>query len=186
MAKHYVHSLGFQGKPYLSVHVRFEKLYLHAKKEGKSVDVFLDCCVGRLNSVISQLTQRFNISKEDVLLNWDYSPYGTKGCPLWTGCGYNTDKYLHKITAKTNYFEPHDFGAPANRGFISLVEMNALFGGEALVTVGDGSYQYTIGGTFISLHNHMNVEAAKGLHYANLCMPQETVHELSGVLPTNC
>ena len=188
MASRYVDSLGFKGKPYLSVHVRFEKLYLHAKERGKSIDVFLDCCVRRLNSLISLLTVKYDISKENILLNWDYSPYGTIGCPIWR-CGYTTNKYLQEIAARSSYFEPSKFGVSTNRGFISLVEMNALFGGKALITVGEGSYQYTIGETFIDRHrdtSSWDPKAASGLHYGSLCMPQENLHELPGMLSPYC
>ena len=46
-AKLYVDSLGFRGAHYLSIHVRFEKLYLYVTHLGKSVDAYLDCCVRR-------------------------------------------------------------------------------------------------------------------------------------------
>ena len=44
------------------------------------------------------------------------------------------------------------FGVPINHGLVSLVEMNALLGGRALVTVGDGSYQTTLIEIFIQHH----------------------------------
>lgn len=144
--------------------------------------------IRRLNSLISLLTVKYDISKENILLNWDYSPYGTIGCPIWR-CGYTTNKYLEEIAAQPSYFEPSKFGVSTNRGFISLVEMNALFGGKALVTVGEGSYQYTIGETFIDRHrdtSSRDPKAASGLHYGSLCMPQENLHELPGMLSPYC
>ena len=151
-------SLGFRGAPYLSVHVQFEK---HTKQMGKFVDTYLDCCMRRLNSLLSAVTGKFNISKNNILLNWDYSPYG---CPIWW-CGHVTNKNLKKIKATPSYFEPKKFGVPVNHGLISLVEMNALFGGKALVTVGKGSYQTTIKESFIEHHRDpSNPEASKKLY----------------------
>ena len=65
-AKLYVDSLGFHGAHYLSIHVRFEMLYLYVTHIGKSVDAYLDCCVRRLNSLLIAVTSKFNISKSNV------------------------------------------------------------------------------------------------------------------------
>ena len=187
-ARLYVESLGFRGAPYLSVHVRFEKLYIYAKRMGKSVDTFLDCCMRRLNSLLSAVTGKFNNSKNNILLNWDYSPYGSLECPIWW-CGHVTNKHLKKIKATPSYFEPKKFGIPVNHGLISLVEMNALFGGKALVTVGEGSYQTTIIESFIEHHHDpSNPEASDSekLHYGHLCIPEENLHDLSGSITPRC
>ena len=180
-AKLYVDSLGFRGAPYLSVHVRFEKLYLYVTHLGKSVDAYLDCCVRRLNSLLSAVTSNLNISKSNVLLHWDYSPYGSlSGCSIWW-CGHVTNTCLKRIKAIPSYFEPMKFGVPINHGLISLVEMDALLGGKVLVTVGDGSYQTTLIETFIQHHrDRSNPEASKMLHYGHLCVPPENIHDLLG------
>ena len=59
---------------------------------------------------------------------------------------------LRKIKAKPSFFEPKNFGIPVHRGLISLVEMDTLLRGRALVTVGEDSYQHTIAQTFIDHH----------------------------------
>ena len=185
-AKLYVDSLGFRGAPYLSVHVRFEKLFYYAKNTGKSVDAYLDCCVRRLNSLLSAVMSKLNISMSNVLLHWDYSPYGSLECPVWW-CSHKTNKHLKKIKAVPSYFEPMKFDVPINHGLISLVEMNALLGGKALVTVGEGSYQTTIIDTFIQHHHDpSNPEASKMLHYGHLCIPPENLHDLTGTIVPEC
>ena len=185
-AKLYVDSLGFHGAPYLSVHVRFEKLYYFAKSKGKSVNAYLDCCMKRLNSLLSAVMSKLSISKSNILLHWDFSPYGSLNCPIWW-CSYVTNKHLKKIKATPSYFEPKNFGIPVNHGLISLVELHALLGGKALVTVGEGSYQTTIVDTFLEQHHDpSNPEKSKVLHYGHLCIPQEDLHDLSGAITPEC
>ena len=190
-AREYVNSLGFYGQPYLSIHVRFEKLYELIRNTGKPVNPFLDCCMKRLNSVISAVMKKFNIPAGNIVLNWDYSPYGSTVVPLAHGREIANEK-LKKIAANATYVEPKTLGLPRHRGLIALVEMNALYDGMALVTVGDGSYQYTIVETFIATHQALDedptaAEKAKELQYGHLCIPgKEDIHELANTLGPKC
>ena len=68
-ANRYLNSLGFHGQPFLSVHIRFEKLIVYAHKRDKSIDAYLDCCMKRLSSLMSIVTEKFNIPAGNVLLN---------------------------------------------------------------------------------------------------------------------
>ena len=136
------------------------------------------------------VTQKFNIPAGNVLLNWDYSPYGSLVCPMKSQveCITIASKQLKKIKAKPSFFEPKNFGIPIHRGLISLVQMNALLRGRALVTVGEGSYQQTIAQTFIDHHRDPDdPDKAEGLHYGHLCIPRiEVIHELSNSLEPKC
>lgn len=49
-AKQFIQSLNFWGQPYLSVHIRFEKLYFSAFQHQKKVEAYLGCCMSRLTS----------------------------------------------------------------------------------------------------------------------------------------
>ena len=167
----YLKSRNFGGLPYLSLHIRFEKLYLFAGKKGKNLDEYMDCCMKRLRSLLPLVMHRFNITKGNILLNWDFSPYGTIGCP--NNCHNFTDKQLSTIDAKPSYFDPEQFGFPSHRGLVSLIEMETLLGGKALVTVGEGSYQYTIINSFIKLHNDLD-----DTHYGHLCIPEEQLNDI--------
>lgn len=169
--------------PYLSVHVRFEKLFYYAAQQKKEMDEYLNCCMRRLNSLLSLLTIKFNISEGNILLNWDYSPYGSKTCPRWDCTGL-ANRHLKTVTVKPSYFEPAKFKAPSHNAMISLVEMHALYGGKALVTVGEGSYQHTIVRTFVS--QHRDPKNPEELHYGHLCIPQEDLHGLSSLLGPEC
>ena len=100
-AKTYIDSLNFHGQPYLSIHVRFEKLY---KEVGmiKSAIYYLDCCMKQLNSVIKGIMTKFNISEGNAILNWDYSPYGSKECPALL-CKELANHNLKKLIVKPIY-----------------------------------------------------------------------------------
>ena len=180
-ANRFIDSLGFSGQPYLSVHVRFEKLYYFVLAKGKPLDAYLDCCMKRLNSLLSVVAEKFNISMGSILLNWDYSPHGSMECPIHQ-CRHVANKHLKKVNARPVFFKPEDFGIPAQPSIISLVEMDALLGGKAVVTVGGGSYQYTLWNTFIEQHRDLdNPDAAANdeLHYGHLCVPDENLHGLT-------
>ena len=183
LAQKYLESqLSYPGKPFLSVHIRFEKLMIFALNHKLSLNEYLDCCMKRAKKLISFVRTNFSIEEGNILLNWDYSPYGSKEmCPI-PNCGNVAYEHLKKLNIQPSYFKPERFGMTShNVGLISLVEMHALIGGSALVTVGEGSYQYTIIESFIEHHRHgdTNLEAVKRLHYGHLCIPPEELHELS-------
>ena len=194
-AKRYIDSLNFHGQPYLSIHVRFEKLYEVIRKQKITADQYVDCCMKRLNSAISAIMKKFNIPKGNALLHWDYSPFGSTACPI-RHCREIANNNLKKATVKPTYVEPQRLDLPTNRGLIALVEMNALYNGKALLTVGDGSYQYTITRTFIATHrtvvSNANTTAPINfkpelLQYGHLCVPgKEDIHELSSTLEPKC
>ena len=188
LAQKYVQSeLKFKEQPYLSIHIRFEKLLIYIlKKNHQLMDAYLDCCMRRLNSIVHIVTEKFNISERNVLMNWDYSPYGSATNPM-SRTKETVNKYLKMLNVKPSYFEPKKFNLPSHRGLISLVEMHALYRGKALVTVGEGSYQLTIVRTFIDHHRHSeNPKLADKLHYGHLCIPPEQLHEVSETLEPKC
>ena len=197
-AKKYINSLNFHGEPFLSIHIRFEKVYEYVKSKGIPVDRYVDCCMKRLNSALFAVMKRFNISEGNALLNWDYSPLGTTVCPI-RRCREIADTSIKKVAVKPSYLDPKKFSLPDHRGLISLVEMNALHGGKALVTVGDGSYQYTIIKTFVAIHQEQlealspaaerndSSRKAQLLQYSHLCFPgREDIHELTDKLEPTC
>ena len=182
LAQKYLESqLSYPGKPYLSVHIRLEKLMYYVLNHKLSLNEYLDCCMKRAKKLISFVRTNFSIEEGNILLNWDYSPYGSKECPI-PNCGNVANEHIKKLSIQPSYFKPERFGiARHNVGLFSLVEMHALIGGSALVTVGEGSYQYTIIQSFIEHHRHgdTNLEAVEKLHYGHLCIPPEELHELS-------
>ena len=189
LAQKYIQSeLKFKEQPYLSVHVRSEKLLSYIKRKNyKSMNPYLKCCMNRLNSLIAIVREKFNISDENVLLNWDYSPYGSTCSPVPSSKKI-ANSHLKEVNVKPSYFEPKRFNlTQSHRGLISLVEMHALYRGKALVTVGEGSYQLTTVQTFIDHHQDSeNPDSADKLHYGHLCIPPEQLHEVSENLEPKC
>ena len=191
LAKRYLNSLNLQGQPYLSVHVRFEKLYLMAKAKHSDVKKFVTCCTDRLNTVLSVVAEKFQIaSRNNILLTWDYSPHGSMEY-AWPVNGEQSkaiaDEQLKSVLkARPVYFKPQDFNIPAHQSIVSLVEMDVLLNASALVTMGGGSYQHTIVQTFVERHRDPeNPGAAEELHYGHLCV--ERLEEVHGIrLPPNC
>ena len=181
-AKRFLNSLGFNEQPYLSVHIRFEKLYFYTFEHRKDQDMYLSCCMSRLNSLVDIIIQKFNISTNNVLLNWDYSLHGSLVCPLGEikKCSDIASNYLNKVKVKRSFFDPNKFNLPSHHSIVSLVEIEALLGGKALVTVGGGSYQATIVETYIEHHRDPgNPTLAEKLHYGHLCIPPgEDLHGL--------
>ena len=62
---------------------------------------YVDCCMKQLNSVISAVTMKFNISEGNAVLNWDYSPFGSTVCPI-PRCRELADENLKKIDCETD------------------------------------------------------------------------------------
>ena len=102
---------------------------------------------------------KFNISKGNAVLNWDYSPYGSTECPTLL-CKELADYNLKKLIVKPMFVNPKKLNLPLNRGLIALIEMNVLYSGKVLLTVGNGSYQYTIIQSFISAHQEWYMSEA--------------------------
>ena len=178
----FISSLGLKDLPYIAVHIRFEKVYIYAQKKNYPLDKYVKCCVKRLNYVLDQVRMKHKIPAKQTLLVWDYSPYGSDSCPLKDkNCKRVTEPYVKQINATPSYFDPKSFDVPHHIGLISLVESHSLYGGEVLVTVGEGSYQYTVVQTFIEHHRDListPETAAKELHHGHLCIPPE---ELNGI-----
>ena len=196
-AKRYINSLNFHGQPYLSIHIRFEKLYETMRFNGERSRKYVDCCMKRLNSAISAVMTKFNISKGNAILNWDYSPFGSTECPI-LHCKKLANENLKKVIVKPTYVDPKRLGLPENRGLIALIEMNILYSGKVLLTVGHGSYQKTIIESFVATHQEQYISEdgisatsasakASRLIYGHICNPdKEDVHELVDTLKPNC
>ena len=188
----YLNSLDLHGQPYISVHIRFEKLFLPAISKGIAVDKFANCCMVRLNTVLSAVTEKFNISSSKfILLNWDYGPYGSMeySWPINPKSSQAiSSEQIKKVKAQPAYFDPRKFGVPAENSIVSLVEMNTLLKGSALVTVGGGSYQHTIAQTFLERHRDPDhPEAAELLHFGHICTGKPDSEHLHGVtVPPKC
>ena len=137
-------------QPFLSVHLRLERLY----QCEALIPGYTNCCVERLNSLLSKVLHKHKISKKDVLIVKDYGQYGTDSCTYkrkyveHSICLNLTREFfanLQQYGYTASEFLPAAFdGVPDNSGFVSLVEAGAILSGSVLIAGGFGSYQGTI------------------------------------------
>ena len=91
-------SLGFTGQPYLSVHMRFEKMYLYAlQTKHYPLEKYMNCCMTRLNHLLRKVREKYNIPINRTLLIWDYNPYGTSVLPATTEKLQKGDSGVHEF-----------------------------------------------------------------------------------------
>ena len=185
-SKDFVNSLGFGGQPYLSVHIRFEKVYMYAQSKKYPLDKYMSCCMSRLNHLMRITRAKYDIPAHNTLLFWDYSPYGSSTCPL-QHCGKETSEFIKLINATATYLKPKELNIPEHPGLIASIESESLYGGKALITVGLGSYQATIVEAFIEQHQDpSNPNAAEELHNGHLCIPPEELHGIDLPVDPSC
>ena len=144
-------------EPFLSVHLRLERLY----QCEAVIPGYTKCCVGRLSSLLSNVLQRHGMNKKDVLIVKDYGPYGTDSCTYKQKyvnisiCLNLTKEFLANLQHygySASEFLPIAYDhVPDNSGFASLVEAEAILSGSALIAVGFGSYQGTVIKQFLGI-----------------------------------
>ena len=125
--------------PYISVHIRIEKLQRH----DLVINHHTHCCLGLLDNLIKSLKK---IHFSQTLTVTDIGEYGSDSCTS-TACM----QYVRRVhTILTNMglaytsFNPKLTGSSENPAFVSLVEMYMLAMGDQLVVVGRGSFKHHI------------------------------------------
>ena len=152
--------LGLMKSSYISVQIRFEKLFDYVFKNSKDPQRFFRCCMFKLDAVLKQLKEHYNLTNghnDSTLLLHDYGPYGSDVCRHsggWTKrevC-VNEVQHLLSIVKETSAaeFDPVKFGTPNNAGFVSKVEAASLTDGQFLIVIGGGSFQASIVNRFRS------------------------------------
>ena len=185
-AHQFIHSLGLRKSSYISVHIRFAKLFFRHKTDS---DNFYECCMKKVNVLVGMVQQKSGITSDGVLLIQDYGTYGTDACRfngLYLAhhlCVEKSTKLISQLNMTLAKFDPVKFDAPINSGFASLVEAASLFGGRLLITVGEGSYQHSLINRFIEQHHDPgNPEAASKLHYHLQCMESPGPETVNGLV----
>ena len=155
-SKRFLSSMNIK-QPFLSVHLRLERLY----QCEALIPGYTDCCVKRLSSLLSKVLKRYKIGKKDVLIIKDYGQYGSDSCTYkreyvaHSICMNLTRDFftnLQKYGYSASEFLPAAFdGIPDNSGFVSLVEAGAILSGSVLIAGGFGSYQGTVIKQFIGV-----------------------------------
>lgn len=152
--------LGLMKSSYISVHIWFEKLFDFVFTNSKDPQRFFRCCMFKLDAVLKQLKERYNLTSghnDSTLLLYDYGPYGSDVCRhsgAWKKrevC-VNEVQHLLSMVKETSAaeFDPVKFGAPNNAGFVSKVEAASLTDGRFLIVIGGGSFQASIVNRFRS------------------------------------
>ena len=153
-SKRFLSSMNIK-QPFLSVHLRLERLY----QCEDLIPGYTDCCVERLNSLLSKVLNKYGINKKDVLIIKDYGLYGTDSCTYkrkyvaHSICMNLTRDFftsLQKYGYGASEFLPTLFeGVPDNSAFVSLVEARTILSGSVLIAGGFGSYQGAVIKQFI-------------------------------------
>jgi hypothetical protein len=153
-SKRFLSSMNIK-QPFLSVHLRLERLY----QCEDLIPGYTDCCVERLSSLLSKVLHKYGINKKDVLIIKDYGQYGTDSCTYkrkyvaHSICMNLTRDFfqnLQKYGYGASEFLPAVFqGVPDNSAFVSLVEARTILSGSVLIAGGFGSYQGTVIKQFI-------------------------------------
>ena len=172
-------SVGLYKQDFISVHIRFEKLFQFAYGERKdSQEKFYTCCMRRLELLLELLAKKNNLPLNNTLLLKDYGGFGTDSCRYqgrWSPhylCEEQMNKSLALLNVSASEFNPRIFkGAPDNSGFASLVEEASLFSGKVIVAVGGGGYQAGVVSRYIDWHRN-STYTANELHY-QLCINEK-------------
>jgi len=114
-ATQFIHSLNLHEASYISVHIRFEHLFMHHRADPEK---FNKCCMKELKILLSAVHQEFNVSSNRTLVVTDYGAFGSDTC-RYDGyytkhslCVENTTKLLSEINITSAKFDPLAFGAP--------------------------------------------------------------------------
>ena len=170
-AESFLDYLGLQKSSYIAVHIRFEKLFDFAFQDMRDPDLFLHCCMQKLDVVLKQLLNGCSNQTTPCkpLLLHDYGPYGSDSCHhngTWKKrevCIGSVEHLLSmvKVTSPVG-FDPIKFAAPKNAGFVSKVEAMSLTDGQSLIVIGGGSFQ-------ASVVNRFRAKRKNKLHDYRLC-----------------
>ena len=114
-ATQFIHSLNLHEASYISVHIRFEHLFMHHRADPEK---FYKCCMKKLKFLLGEVHQEFNVSSNRTLVMTDYGAFGSDSC-LYDGhyvknslCVENSTKLLSQINITPAKFDPQAFGAP--------------------------------------------------------------------------
>lgn len=124
-----------KGAGFIAMHIRSEKLGQRSDRVPQYITSCLTKTITFANEIKTSLT-----SNMKLIVITDYGVYGSDSCRDCKGA-----KYTRKILELNNFnpisFDPVIFKAPADSGFISLVELNTLLHSKYLILVGGGAFQ---------------------------------------------
>ena len=158
-ARDFMSKVGLTDEPFLAIHVRSER-----QIQWYSVDRLVKC-VRVLISMAFKLKRRYKIDK--VFLSTDFSAFGSD--TLFTYAPQDRKELESKLKAVTDMLatqlSPVQFPPPStprlarDKGVVAMREMNVLFAGSHLMTVGSGTFQQWIVDVFTEQHSGDNDQA---------------------------
>ena len=159
--------------PFISVHIRIEKLFLVNEK----INGHTECCLGILDSLLKSLKWNLNHS----LLITDITEYGSDSCHEKEQCLPHSRKVkraLNTMGLTQHSFNPNAVGSRKNSGFASLVELHMLAMGDRLIVVGQGSFKHQL------ITNFLNSNPTNKLYH--ICTEDGNVLNEFSELNRNC
>ncbi|XP_032243328.2 uncharacterized protein LOC5517427 [Nematostella vectensis] len=142
----------FLGQQYISIHIRSER-QLQWYGMGK-----LQKCLKVMTGLVEKMSSKHNTSV--VFLSTDLGAFGSDTLyPLTSqdeGLQKNliaTQKLLTEKLRPVTFSPTSKDPLSLDKGVVAIIEMNLLFGGSHLVTVGSGTFQQWIIDVFISRHS---------------------------------
>ena len=132
--------------PYISVHIRTEKL---AQTDAK-VNGYTDCCLNLLGSLLELLKHKKPIINTTIAVT-DVGEYGSTACRD-KACLRHAEKVQNVLTSMgltLVSFDPRVTGTIKSSAYVSLVEMNMLAMGDLLIVMGKGSFKQRIVNQFL-------------------------------------
>ena len=144
-AKRYLQNMKIS-HPYISIHIRTEKLAL----VNAQVDGYTDCCLNVLDGLIRSLKHKYPSVNSTVAIT-DVGKYGSNSCH-YQMCLRHAEKVQSKLSSMglaLASFDPIVTRSSKNSAYVSLVEMNMLTMGDLLIVVGKGSFKNQIISEFL-------------------------------------
>ena len=132
--------------PYISIHIRTEKLaQVNAQNDG-----YTDCCLSVLDGLIRSLKHKYPSVNSTITIT-DVGKYGSSACRHQM-CLIHAEKVRRRLSSMDltlASFDPTVTESIKNSAYVSLVEMNMLAMGDLLIVVGKGSFKNRIISEFL-------------------------------------
>ncbi|XP_065911535.1 uncharacterized protein [Dysidea avara] len=138
--------------PYISLHIRIEKL----SRINEKISGHTDCCFGLLDGLLASLKEKYF---NQTLMITDISEYGSDACydKVCAPHAKKVKKMLKQRQLVQYSFDPKVVGSSDSPAFASLAEMHMLAMGDRLIVMGYGSFKTQIITQFLYSHprNHL-------------------------------
>ena len=176
-AKRYLQNMKIS-HPYISIHIRTEKL----AQVNAQVDRYTDCCLSILDGLLGSLKLKYPSVNSTVTIT-DVGKYGSNACHHQT-CLRHANKVQRRLSSMglaLASFDPTVTRSSKNSAYVSLVEMNMLAMGDLLIVMGKGSFKNQIISEFlqsnpVSKVYHVCIEHGNKLNNINSVLDKKCLY----------